>query len=188
MKHRLLIIITLFGCFGFGFQQAAKNKITENDYFDFINSITESWTKSLNPNQLSAMSNKPALDEIYDDTSIIFKDPIFSKRDINSFRKQLSGAKNYTWPKAKLSNYHILAQNEIDTIVNISKDGWKDFSKKYGNAYHIYSVPLFSFDKKKCIIATGEVCGLKCAKGSVLLYEKDGTNWKKAKEFSSWKN
>ncbi len=188
MKNKLLAVIILFGGFCLCFQQAAKNKITESDYFDFINSITESWSKSLNPGQLSAMSNKPALDEIYNDTAIVFKDPVFSKRDIASIRKQLTGIKDYNWPKAKLSSYRILAQSEIDTIVNSSKDGWKDFSKKYGNAYHVYSVPLFSFDKKKCIIATGEVCGIKCAKGSVILYEKDGASWKKTKEFGTWKN
>jgi len=189
MKIKLLVFILFFGSLGFAFRgmQNAKNKITENDYFDFINAITSSWTKSLNPNQLSVMSNKPAIDEIYADTILIYKDPSFSKRDIGSLRKQLSANKGYTWPKAKLINYRILAQTDIDGIINGSNDGWKDFSKKYGNAYYVYSVPLFSFDKKRCIIAAGQVCGAKCAKGSVVLYTKEGNDWKKTKEYGSWK-
>ena len=186
MKKKLLVIVLVCSCFGFSYRQTAK-KITESDYFEFINSITDSWSKELNPAKLKAMSNKPAFDEFCGDTLEIYQDKSFGKRDIAYFRKQVSAMQGYKWPKAKLASYRIVTQDEIDTITNSSKDGWKDFSKKYGSVYYVYSVPVFTFDKKRCIIAAGEVCGASCGKGNVILYTKEGNTWKKTKEYHAWK-
>ena len=62
----------------------------------------------------------------------------------------------------------------------------KDYHKvKDGKTIFVYSLPLFSIDKKKAIIIKGFYCGFLCGGSAYYVYSKNDKNeWHVIKEFN----
>ena len=59
-------------------------------------------------------------------------------------------------------------------------------NNKFPNIY-LYSIPLFSVNRKRVIVKREYYCGNVCAEGEILIYEKvDGTGWELRYVLSRW--
>ncbi len=102
-------------------------------------------------------------------------DSIFSRKDIDFFYKQIKGqTKISTWLQSFVNS----------TLVdNVELD-----SNRYAKqVMYSYSLPLFSFDRRRAIIIKGFYCGFLCGGGAYYIYERDnGNKWRLLRKINEW--
>ncbi len=100
-----------------------------------------------------------------DDSSIIFKDSMFTKDDIVWIKKQIILNQKFSWSEVKIKNVKVIEEPKTAS----------DFQEKYINKYpcgYAISVPLFSIDMQKCIFYYGYSCGGLSGEGVLAIYKK----------------
>ena len=102
-------------------------------------------------------------------------DTFFSRQDIDFFLEQIKKSKKRnTWKKAFI-NSTLVDNVELDS------------NNRVESVMYSYSLPLFSFDKRKVIIIKGFFCGLVCGGGATYIYERTNTNeWQLIKKLNEW--
>ena len=102
-------------------------------------------------------------------------DSLFSRKDIDFFYTQIKGQK-------KKENWHKSFTNSI-LVDNVELDS-NHYAKQ---VMYSYSLPLFSFDKKRVIIIKGFYCGFLCGGGAYYIYERDNdNNWLLLRKINEW--
>lgn len=102
-------------------------------------------------------------------------DTIFSREDIDFFKKQIQGLRNRKYWKFKFENTIFDDEPELDSTNHTKK------------TIYNYSVPLFSVDKRKVIIIKRFYCGFLCGGGSCMLFVKNFNNrWVLTREMHQW--
>ena len=84
-------------------------------------------------------------------------------------------------PKAKLIN-----GDTIKEIFNNYAKMWTYFHKEIGRDLTTFSAPIFLRNYQYCIFYSSFHCGDRCGEGQLLLYKKDGADWKKVKTYCNW--
>ncbi len=165
-----LLILTANRQFIFGQPQ---NTISPKDYYDFYNSLINS--DSVNEFNLSS---KPSLKPIIDDSVLIFRDSsLFSRNDIQFIKQQIDEGVNFTW-QDKILGAHIIKDTKIKEIFRKgTRKGWRKFNHRYKGGFSRFSIPLFSIDRKTCIIYQSNHCGSLCGGGGISAYRKINGKW-----------
>lgn len=184
MKARLITIL-YFNFFillpQIVYGQPNCSPINEDDYYSFYNNQINS-----DSIKIYILSNKPITDNILKDTVKIFADSMFTKNDIAFMRFQIENSKMFNWTNGKITGATVVQENRLRKIFNynnykhrsITYNGWKKFRRKYGNkGIARYSIPIFSCDKKYCIINKSWSCGSLCGEGGTDLYQKIDGRW-----------
>ncbi len=105
-------------------------------------------------------------------------DSVFTRADIDFFLHQIeSFTSQEDWVKPFKRSYLVKETDMTDK---------KDYHKvKDGKVVFIYSLPLFSADKRKAILIKGFYCGFLCGGSGYYLYSLNAKNeWKIIKEFN----
>jgi hypothetical protein len=134
-----------------------------------VNSRIVSWDS----NDLNALIPDPASSSFIKGMTVRAQrlDTIFSKADFKSLKEQITALLNLeeAWPKGVLKGVK-LVEFKTPKIIGKGEDYWE------------YSKPLFSLDKKKCIVKINYLCGPLCASWEVILFEKTvAGKWKKSR-------
>lgn len=96
----------------------------------------------------------------------------FNKADIDVFKTEMQGLKKDVW------NYTFTDAILIKNIPYSSTPSATIFS---------YSMPLFSFDKKRVLVIEGFYCGVACGGGAYYIYKQQTNgNWLIIKKFKEW--
>jgi hypothetical protein len=112
----------------------------------------------------------------YKDREVTYHlDTLFSRKDIDYFLQQIEGiTKQKYWEQPFLNSV---------LIDNVKLDSNR-YAKKI---MYLYSLPLFSADKKHVIIIKSFFCGFLCGGGAYYLYEKDiNNNWYLVRTLYEW--
>jgi hypothetical protein len=102
-------------------------------------------------------------------------DTIFSREDIDFFKKQIRGIRKRLYWKTKFANTVFDDDPELDSTNHTKLTVYN------------YSIPLFSIDRKKVIIIKRFYCGFLCGGGAYNLYIKNTENtWVLFKQMNVW--
>lgn len=102
-------------------------------------------------------------------------DTIFSRGDIDFFKKQIDGLRKRKYWKTKFTNTVFDDDPKLDSTNHTKLTVYN------------YSIPLFSVDRKKVIIIKRFYCGFLCGGGSYNLYIKSTENtWVLIKRMNVW--
>lgn len=110
---------------------------------------------------------------------------IFQSLDTSFFVNQINTFRNYQWDTTIIERTSIVDQNIVETIFRSSKDGsgWEKFKRVYGKEeLYSISVPIFTTDKNYCIIEINRSCGSLFGSYCVLIFSRQGNQWKLFKE------
>jgi len=179
------------------FNNVSAQKVTEQDYYEFYNSIltSDSSGKILLIKQPGFYNLKSLFNQ--DTTNLegflnhkFWKnniDTIFKQEDIKSMEKQILRDTNFRWSEKKLKKkVRVIDANVLVNKYKINTDsGWSSFSKKYGG-FSTFSIPLFSIDKSICIIYQSEICGRACGSGYLFVYVRRKGKWVLYRSYNMW--
>jgi len=177
----LLFIITLFFVTTDLVIGQISKKISPQDFYDFYNSM-----KSKDTLKTIQLSDAPSTGRLLKDTSTIFLDTIFSTIDKNFIREQLFNFRDFSWTKGNLIHVKILSHKKISRTLRDLVKGWKRFYLKFGDGFATYSIPVFTVDRKYCIVNINWHCGGLCGSGGTNLYRKVSGKWVFVKFYSFW--
>jgi hypothetical protein len=118
-------------------------------------------------------------------------DTIFTRQDIDYFLLQINGLKEKKFWKSNFINSRLFDDVKFDSNSRGELKHLDRFKRGFNNypesVIYTYSLPLFSFDKRKAIIIKGFYCGLVCGGGGYYIYEKTNNNgWKLIGEINTW--
>lgn len=164
MKYNLSVII----CFLTLNLSFSQNKF--DGIYGFINDVNSYDTKAFH------LKKKAGFKSIIRDSSSVFKDSLFTKRDLDTFKLQLSQTKVLSWKESEICNSIILPSKKIKRIFK-KENGWVIFHKKYGDCLTSFSIPLFSSDMKYCIFYQWKQCDDVLGAGNGAIYEKQKGKW-----------
>lgn len=200
--HRLFLILLLFALQNSN-AQTYSSLISDKEIIDFINEdISKDSIKTRRPIRQNFW--KPDKETFYYSDSadfarknnsfpplFIFKrqvhrgkvytnglDSIFSRADIDFFLNQIESFTSWnTWIRPFKNSSLIREADMADK---------NDYHKvKDGKVVFIYSLPLFSIDKRKAIIIKGFYCGFLCGGHGYYVYSLNEKNeWVMIKEFN----
>jgi|GEM_PF-4544414 len=132
------------------------------------------------------ITSSNGLTDVYEDTTKIFKDSVFSQADIRFFRKQLGMYRTMEWADSnKPDNIKILQQSTITSLMIKGPSGWDKLSKKCGKGYKTYSFPLFNSDMSYAVMAESYHTPHKTTGGTCLFKNVKGS-WKRIKTYATW--
>jgi hypothetical protein len=196
--NRLLKLILPISLLFALFNNAKAQQVTKKDYYEFYNSIIsiDSSGKDILIKEADYYNLKRLLST--DSTNIeavldrriwnIHTDPIFSKEDIETMKKQLLRDSNFKWSERKLKKkVRVLDAVVLVNDININSDsGWSSFRRKYGIGFSTFSIPLFSKYKSICVIYQSERCGSACGSGGFSIYKKQKGKWVFYRYYEMW--
>lgn len=177
MKAILIVTLSFFSVISFG-QNAPVDK---SEYYAFFNSfINKDSVKKFN------LESEPLYNAILGDTALIFKDSIFTAEDIAFINEQLVAAENFTWSD-KIAGVKILKTKKLKRyFMHRIRNGWKIYFRRHKEGFFAYSVPYFSIDRTKCIVAKSEHQSYSHDSGGVFVYEKKDNKWIVKKAYIQW--
>ena len=121
------------------------------------------------------------------DTSLIFKDKVFTEEDLKTMRDQIANNSNYEWNSKVIKNIKMIPTDTLNYYFNDNtRDGWKNFHKRYGSGFISCSFPIFDKERNMCIVQLGLYCGPLCGGGEIVLFQKRNKKWILAKIYSDW--
>ena len=170
---KLLIVLSLFVFAEKSYGQLSM-KVSPKEYYDFFNLL-------VNPDSVNQfnLESQASFDDLVSDSASIFTDTaLFSTKDVQFMKLQIGAAQSFRWKPGKILGARVISSNKIKEIFTSGVDeGWMMFYKKYGRSFMTYSVPLFTIDKKTCVVYTARHCGGLCGQGSTSLYKKINGKW-----------
>ena len=195
---RYLLVFTFVHLIEFSYSQNYSKVISDSEIVDFINrdilndsiKLTKTIRKMIFRLDVNEFYYKDSSDFIKknQNSQFIFHhhtfkgreytnhlDTFFSRKDIDFFYKQIKGqTKRTEWLKA-FTNSVIVKNVELDS------------NRHAKQVMYSYSLPLYSFDKRRAIIIKGCYCGFLCGGGAYYLYEKDNKNsWQLIRKINEW--
>lgn len=123
---------------------------------------------------------------LVEDTSLIFRDTLFSKEDLQVMRNQLVKSSTYKWNPKLVKGIKMIPTDTLDYYFKELPEGWLDFHKNYRRGFISCSFPVFNVKKDKCIVQLGFHCGALCGGGEVALFQRRNNQWVQIKTYSSW--
>jgi hypothetical protein len=125
------------------------------------------------------LESRPDYQHIFNDTLSIFADKeLFSSADIEFIKLQITAGMHFKWTANNILGSNVISSKEISRYFKKGVDsGWAKFNSKYKNGFTSYSIPLFSLDKKTCIVYMARHCGSLCGHGALSVYKKVNGKW-----------
>ena len=161
--------------------------VSQDEYYNFFNSIFQSDTSRFLLDKNSSIVIQKSKNKILSDTLFTNDDKAFMIKQIDNFA-------NCKWKKRKINNskvIHIPRRIFIRKVLSLFKkeyDFWKTFHRKYGedSGYLCFSIPVFTIDRKFCVVYTSGLWGGLNGRGETSVYKKEGDKWIVVKRYSMW--
>jgi hypothetical protein len=156
------------------FGQPLEKIISSKDYYTFFNSLI-----NLDSVKEFNLASNPDLRQIIQDTGVIFRDSsLFTSSDVQFMKLQIQEKRNFRWESNKILGAHVIRSKKLQKLFKKGPEkGWKEFNKRYKGGFATFSFPLFSIDKKSCIVYRSGHCGGLCGHGGTSLYKKIDGKW-----------
>ncbi len=172
---RIFVIMFLMLEAQMSYGQNKIASVSSQEYYDFFNSF-------INPDSIHNfnLENKPDFTHILNDTTSIFSDSsLFTAANIDFIRIQISTSIKFKWKSGKILGSKVISSKEIASFFKTSAqdEGWRKFNRKYKNGFSTFSIPLFSLNKKTCIVYEASHCGGLCGYGGIGVYKKINDKW-----------
>ncbi len=117
----------------------------------------------------------------------------FTKNDFVFFQRQFSvRPDSFLMVSDSFSSKNIITLAALATSLGDSASNdssiWELFHEIKGSQLHFYqiSLPIFSENRKQCLLSIKMQCGNNCGKGHKLLLRKENEMWKVVKVFQQW--
>ena len=179
-------------------QQSGKTEpvITDQDIYGFFNATENPFPvtrmgKACNPDS-GKVGNLYSLAEylsLIDDTTEIFKDTtMFTKADRAFIHKQMQKNKGFEWKNGEINGVNVIDGNKVQKLFDSlgPEEGWNEYYIEYKVGFNKFSVPLFSLDKKRCIVYRGYSCGSVYGLDNTNVFENRDGRWIIIKSCSPW--
>jgi len=157
---------------------AYAQTVTEKDIYDFYNHLGHGDIDTSMILRKEAVSDYIAsvlVDNDLSDTALIIK-PIVGRKDKIFMKEQLSERKNFQWSAKQLTNIRVAND---DSIAQWKKLDMRAYFARAGNICSS-SIPLFSRNKRKCIIYIGNMAG------TIYVYRKFFDKWREVRSIRVW--
>lgn len=173
-----------------------KDTVTEADFYDFYNTTQNPFPVAhmglgCSPDSTIKIGNLISLPEFHaldDDTTEIFMDSLFTSADKAFIKRQMQRNRQFRWKDGEIKGINVIDGNAVRHLFDsLGADGaWDAYYKKYKVGYNQFSVPLFSCNKKRCIVYRGYQCSAVYGLGNTNVFEKRGDKWVIIKSCSPW--
>lgn len=175
-----IMVLTVFTSF--------SQTVKKEEYYIFLNSINQQDSSIVILEKKAAQID---FKEIKDD---ILTDSLFTQEDKAFLISQIENIKNFKWEKGKLKNVKIIRLNRrglwnrIKRVLQIKQDFWEKFHRNYGenSGYSSLSIPIFTIDRKTCIVYSSWIGGWLNGSGGVMVLKKVGNKWSIIKYYTMW--
>jgi hypothetical protein len=190
MKNTLILFLILI-CFAACAQKSQVNakqvyldSIQEQkEYLEhtiaFIAMISKNKPILLNDN-LDNNEGFSCLDQLKQDTLT------FTKSEIDYILKKSKNSSIKKWTKELVPVAKLINGDTINQIFKNGEKGWTYFYKKIGRDFTSFSAPIFLRNNKYCIFYSAIHCGWLCGGGQLILYKREGAEWKIVKSYCNW--
>src|SRR5688572_9337561 len=197
--------------------QTYSNVIPDDEIIDFINQDIRRdsvWgIKSINREMIKLFEDvfyfKDSVDYNYKNDNVLhfiyrkhvvsgrvltyYPDTIFTRQDINYFLLQINGIKEKAAWESNFMNSKLIDDVRFDSNSRVETNyiGRVKLGpvNRPEQVIWYYSLPLFTFNKKRAIIIKYFYCGLVCGGGAYYIYEKTNNGgWKLIGEINHWAN
>lgn len=110
----------------------------------------------------------------------------FTKKEIAFILSEHKHPLIKKWTKQLIPSANLIDGNTITEIFSKDHKGWKYFYKHIGKEFNSFSAPIFLRNNQYCIFYSSLACGDRCGEGQLILYKKEGANWKEVKVYCDW--
>jgi hypothetical protein len=189
-----LILIALIS-FGFSFAQS-PDTVTEKDYYDFFNSTENPFPVThmglgCQPDtniKTCDLNSYPEFNALHDDTTELFQDTLFTAADKAYIHRQMLRNLKFRWKQGEIKSVTVIDGDRVKHIFDSagSDNAWQAYYKTFKIGYDQFSVPLFSCNKKRCIVYRGYECSAVYGLGNTNVFERRGDKWVIIKSCSPW--
>ena len=197
MKQLFISCFIIFGLTMGKAQTPAKaDSVTEKDWYGFFNATENPFPVTrmnlvCNPDTLKTcnLNSIPEYNALIDDTTEIFKDTaVFSKADKAYIKRQMRRIMHYRWVDGEIAGMKVVNGDRVKRMLDSlgPDDGWKAIYTTFKQGYNKFSVPLFSLNKKRCIVYRGYDCGSVYGLGNTNVFENRDGKWIIIKSCSPW--
>jgi len=162
----------------FAFHHYARAQtVTDNDIYGFYNHL---WEKGMAERSvIRKEANDEYIEKALSNDLLVhpafLKKNIFTKDDLAFMAEQLYEHKNFIWSAKQLKNIPVVNDDSIKNW------GFYGYDSQMNNVF-TSSIPLFSLDRRRCIIYIGDVMGI------IYVYKKTWGRWKKIASFMVWQS
>lgn len=177
-------------------QKTADTVITDNDIYGFFNATENPFPvvrmgKACNPDSAKEgnLYSQAEYNSLLDDTTEIFKDTtLFTHADRAFINRQMKRNKNFVWKDGEIKGVKVIDAHKIQHLFDSlpPEDAWNTYYSIYQVGFNKFSVPLFSLNKKLCIVYRGYSCGAVYALGNTNVFENRNGRWIIIKSCSPW--
>jgi len=197
MKKAILVLIVFHVTFFSVTAQIGRpDTVTAADIYGFLNATRNPFNtirmgKLCNPDsvKISNLFSYPEYNSLREDTTEIFKDTaLFSKADKAFIKRQMARNKHFVWKDGEIKGVHVINGSKVLYLFDslTPKKAWNAYYSIYKVGYNKFSVPLFSLDKKRCIVYRSYSCSQVYSLGNTNVYEYTNNRWIIVKSCSPW--